>query len=151
MRAPVRWASAGRFHHARTQLHRFLHAFGGCVQQVTNYSCGAAKVLLPHLLGSIEATSGPVTSWASIAKHTKLMVMFGGAGLKNGQVCAGGPGEHSFEKWLRRSREAGVRFINIGPVRTDGGSALARNTLNPAAASWRSKPRGGDSLTKRAA
>ncbi|MGE0717344.1 MAG: molybdopterin guanine dinucleotide-containing S/N-oxide reductase [Alphaproteobacteria bacterium] len=125
------WASAGRFHHARTQLHRFLHGFGGCVQQVTNYSCGAAKVLLPHLLGSEEATAGPVTSWASIAKHTKLMVMFGGAGLKNGQVCAGGPGEHSFEKWLRLAREAGVEFINIGPVRTDAPDFLDAEWLAP--------------------
>ena len=42
------WSSAGRFHHARTQLRRFLFSFGGCVDQVGNYSWGAAQFILPH-------------------------------------------------------------------------------------------------------
>src|SRR5262247_1847152 len=32
------WASAGRLHHARTLVRRFLFACGGCVDQVGNYS-----------------------------------------------------------------------------------------------------------------
>jgi biotin/methionine sulfoxide reductase len=35
------WSSAGRFHHARSQLHRFLGMGGGFTTQVTNYSYGA--------------------------------------------------------------------------------------------------------------
>src|ERR1700746_325809 len=36
------WGSAGRLHHARTQMRRFQMLGGGCVDQVGNYSFGAA-------------------------------------------------------------------------------------------------------------
>ena len=36
------WSSAGRFHHAQSQVHRFLNtALGGYVRSVNNYSAGA--------------------------------------------------------------------------------------------------------------
>src|SRR6187200_84870 len=40
------WASAGRFHHAQSQLHRFLNTLGGYVRSVNTYSYGTAEVLL---------------------------------------------------------------------------------------------------------
>ena len=37
------WASAGRFHHAQSQIHRFLNtSLGGYVRSVNSYSSGAA-------------------------------------------------------------------------------------------------------------
>ena len=37
------WSSAGRFHHAQSQVHRFLNiAMGGYVKSVNSYSSGAA-------------------------------------------------------------------------------------------------------------
>ncbi|HEY2268275.1 MAG TPA: molybdopterin-dependent oxidoreductase, partial [Streptosporangiaceae bacterium] len=45
------WASAGRFHHAQSQLHRFLNCLGGYVRSVNNYSYGTSAVLLPHVVG----------------------------------------------------------------------------------------------------
>ena len=114
------WSSAGRLHHARTLIRRFLYGFGGCTDQVTNYSYGAAMVFLPHIVGSIESLTGLSTDWNSIARHTRTMVMFGGASLKNGQVASGGAGENSYEIWLRKATQAGVRFINVSPIRDDG-------------------------------
>src|SRR5947199_88658 len=38
------WSSAGRFHHAQSQVHRFLNALGGYVRSVDTYSLGAARV-----------------------------------------------------------------------------------------------------------
>jgi biotin/methionine sulfoxide reductase len=52
------WASAGVFHNASAQLSRFLNGFGGFVSQVTNYSFGAASVIVPHVVGTME----PVTA-----------------------------------------------------------------------------------------
>src|SRR3712207_5937007 len=54
------WSSAGRFHHARTQLHRFMNQFGGYTGQVQNYSYAAAISLLPHIVGSIDPVQGPL-------------------------------------------------------------------------------------------
>ncbi|MYZ48147.1 molybdopterin guanine dinucleotide-containing S/N-oxide reductase [Propylenella binzhouense] len=113
------WSSAGRFHHARSQLRRFLFAGGGCVDQVTNYSWGAAQVLLPHVVGTHQPVSGRNTSWDSIARHTDLFVAFGGLNPKNWNVTAGGPGEHMMPHWTRRARESGVEFVVVSPVRSD--------------------------------
>jgi biotin/methionine sulfoxide reductase len=48
------WSSAGRLHHARTLVRRFLFQGGGCVDQVGNYSWGAAQFLLPHVIGTFS-------------------------------------------------------------------------------------------------
>ena len=113
------WASAGRVHHAGSQLKRFLFTGGGCVDKKGNYSWGTAMFLLPHVIGTASPVSGRVTDWTSVCSHTKLMVAFGGLALKNGQVSSGGPGEHGMETWLRRAKEAGVEFIVVSPNRGD--------------------------------
>ena len=113
------WSSAGRLHHARTLVRRFLFASGGCVDQVTNYSWGAAQMLLPHLVGSFDSVTGKVTSWRSVVRNTKLFVAFGGLNLKNAQVASGGPGQHTTEHWLREAGKAGVEFVVFSPMRTD--------------------------------
>lgn len=113
------WSSAGRFHHAKTQVGRFLHCFGGCTGQIGNYSYAAASAILPHVLGSDAATSGEASTWGSIAENTQLWVMFGGSPLKNAQVEAGGTARHSAGAGLRRVRAAGVEFVGITPLRDD--------------------------------
>jgi biotin/methionine sulfoxide reductase len=118
------WSSAGRLHHARTLVRRFLFAFGGCVDQTTNYSWGAAQVLLPRVIGSFDAVAGKNTSWRSVVEHTKLFVAFGGLNLKNAQVASGGPGQHTTEKWLREAAAAGVEFVIFSPLRDDAPAFL---------------------------
>ncbi len=113
------WSSAGRFHHAKTQLNRFLNTTGGFVGQIQNYSIAAGLTLLPHLLGSTQACSGPLTGWGSIARNSGLVVAFGGVPDKNLQVAAGGPAEHAAPSGLRAARAAGVEFVNISPLRSD--------------------------------
>ncbi|HEY4133574.1 MAG TPA: molybdopterin guanine dinucleotide-containing S/N-oxide reductase [Alphaproteobacteria bacterium] len=125
------WSSAGAFHHARTQLRRFLFTSGGCVDQVTNYSYAAGMIILPHIIGTNAPIGGPMTTWRSIAKHTNLMVMFGGANLRNMQVYSGGTGEHASESWLRKVHEAGVKFVSITPVRDDSPDFLGAEWLAP--------------------
>src|SRR4051812_8292614 len=46
------WSSAGRFHHAQGQLHRFLNTIGGYTGSVNSYSLGASEVILPHVVGT---------------------------------------------------------------------------------------------------
>ena len=102
-----------------------LSSFGGFVDQTSNYSFGAALTFLPHILGSPQAVSGPVTSWSSIAKHTRLMVMFGGANPKNTQVAKGGCAYHAISGWIEQLDRAGVAIVNISPMREDGPGAVA--------------------------
>ena len=111
------WSSAGRFHHAKTQLKRFLNLFGGFTDQVYSYSNAAGHAILPHVVG--HGGYGPFSSWDGIAEHGELFVAFGGVGLKNTQVEPGGAGEHATHKWLPILKGKGVRFVNVSPCRDD--------------------------------
>src|SRR5260370_36446549 len=73
------WASAGRFHHAQSQLHRFLStSLGGYVRSVNSYSSGASSVLLPHILGNYDEVTKRNVTWDQIAKHSDVVLAFGG-------------------------------------------------------------------------
>ena len=113
------WASAGRFHHARSQLHRLLAVAGGYTGQLTNYSYAAGMTLMPHLVGNNAPVEGPVVEWRDIVANAKLMLCFGGMLLRNGQITAGGGARHEMATWLERAVRAGVRLVNISPVRGD--------------------------------
>lgn len=110
------WSSAGRFHHAQSQVHRFLNSFGGYVRHVDTYSLGAGRVIMPHVVDSVENLHGEHTSWDVMATHTRLFVTFGGIPAKNSYVSSGGATEHILANGLRKMNEMQVRFINIGPV-----------------------------------
>src|SRR5690606_3985466 len=71
------WASAGRFHHAQSQIHRFLNLTGGYVRSVNTHSHAAAEVALPHVIGSQDGMADNQTPWELIVGHTELFVAFG--------------------------------------------------------------------------
>ena len=71
------WASAGRLHHAQSQLKRFLNSIGGFVRSKGNYSYNAALGLMPHIVGSYSDHVVQATRWSVIAQHSQLVVMFG--------------------------------------------------------------------------
>ncbi len=123
------WASAGRFHHAKTQLQRFMGLFGGFTGQKHSYSLAAGLAILPHILGD-HRTLRTLSSWDGIAQNTKLFLAFGGCGTKNAQVEPGGSGEHTAGPWMQRLAEAGVEMISITPVREDT-PELAKATWLP--------------------
>jgi biotin/methionine sulfoxide reductase len=113
------WSSAGRLHHARTLVRKFLALGGGFVDQLGNYSWGAAQFLLPHVIGTFQPVTGRVTDWSSVVKHTRLMIAFGGLALKNAQITSGGTGAHVLETWLKRAKDNGAEFVVISPNRSD--------------------------------
>lgn len=112
------WSSAGRFHHAQSQLHRFLNGFGGYVYSKDSYSLGAGRVLLPHIVDGMDALLQNHTAWEVLAQHCELFVAFGGLPLRNTQVSPGGASDHGVGPALRRMAAAGrTAFVNISPVR----------------------------------
>ena len=114
------WASAGRFHHANSQVHRFLKTVGGYTRSINSYSTSAAEVIMPHVLGMRFVDlmlQAPTVE--DIAKHTRLTVCFGGIAMKNTQIMAGGLGAHTARDQLQDLKRAGVRFVNISPVKDD--------------------------------
>ncbi|MGY5954966.1 Biotin/methionine sulfoxide reductase [Kosakonia sp. BK9b] len=114
------WSSAGRFHHAQSQVHRFLNTtIGGYVRSVWSYSSAAACVVLPHIVASQDEISRRGVSWREIAEHSEVVLSFGGLALKNSQVASGGMSEHTERGYLRQAAERGAQFISISPLRHD--------------------------------
>lgn len=114
------WGSAGRLHHAQSQLHRFLNRTGGYTRSVNDYSRGASQVLLPHLVGhqaAFDVRAKPV-SWADIAAHTDLLVSFGGVRRSNTWVV---PGGHDRHRASDLAREVGrtTRVVTLSAQRDD--------------------------------
>ncbi len=113
------WASPGRFHHAQSQLKRFLTQFGGFTAAEGTYSHGAAERVVPRVLGRsfrrMLREHRPVTE---IAEHTELLVSFGGFPAANRRIVNGGTARHVLREGLLAARDRGCRFIAIGPVRT---------------------------------
>ncbi|MDU3717101.1 MAG: molybdopterin-dependent oxidoreductase [Klebsiella michiganensis] len=96
------WASAGRFHHAQSQLHRFLKCFGGYTASTNTYSSAAGERILPHILGPLSPLHRQHTHFSELA-----------------QVNGGGANDHMLKYWLEKMQAQGTRFINISPVRND--------------------------------
>src|ERR1700737_3150218 len=113
------WGSAGRFHDAQSQIHRFLNLAGGYVRSVNSYSSGAATVILPHILGPQGAVAGNTISWAELVSKSELVLAFGGMALKNNDGGAGGTSRNIARAQLREARTGGIEFHLIGPIRDD--------------------------------
>ena len=119
------WASAGRFHHAKSQLNRFFNLFGGFSSSFQSYSYAAAQTLLPHIVGhDLYSFLDEHNTWNTLEKECDLILMFGGMPLKNSQVSAGGVGKHTTEKELRKCVNGGTKFINISPNASDAAKFL---------------------------
>ena len=114
------WSSAGRFHHAQSQVHRFLNtAFGGYARSVNSYSAGASAVILPHILGEYEAVSRHNVTWDQVAEHTDTVLAFGGMALKNSDVASGGISRHIERDAMQKAARRGAVFYGVSPLRDD--------------------------------
>ncbi|MEM8879929.1 MAG: molybdopterin-dependent oxidoreductase [Pseudomonadota bacterium] len=111
------WASAGRFHHAQSQMRRFLNLIGGFVGSRDSYSHAAAEVLFPLITGySSDEMQARMPSWPDIAENASLIVAFGGISSRTAQINSSGTSTHGVEYWLRKTT---ARCINISPQQTD--------------------------------
>lgn len=113
------WASAGLFHQSQRQLHRFLALLGGFTSSRNSYSIGSSIVLLPHVVGSAGAVFRKATSWPVIARHTELLVAFGGVPVKNTFVAPGGMARHAIRGHLADARRRGMEVALLSPLRDD--------------------------------
>src|SRR5215475_56506 len=114
------WASAGRFHHAQSQIHRFLNTtLGGYVKSANNYSSGAASVVVQHILGDYVDLTMRNVSWEQVAEHSEIVLAFGGMALKNSMVAGGSISRHVERSAMERARARGCEFVLVSPLRGD--------------------------------
>ncbi|WP_186766250.1 molybdopterin-dependent oxidoreductase [Phaeobacter marinintestinus] len=128
------WASAGRFHHAQSQVHRFLNQIGGYVASFGSYSTGCAQSIMPHVFGEpfLSYVYTAQDGWQTIHDNTETLIMFGGINPKNSMVSMGGITEHQTATWFDRFHSKGMRCINIGPQKTDASPTCEWLPVTPA-------------------
>lgn len=68
------WFSCGSLHASRTLLQRYMNATGGFVGH-KGLLYGAAQVIMPHVLGTIEVYEQQ-TSWESILESSDIIVLW---------------------------------------------------------------------------
>ena len=125
------WASAGRFHHAKSQVNRFFNMFGGFSSSYQSYSYAAAQTILPHIIGlDLYSTLDEHNSWNALSENCELIVMFGGMPLKNSKVSSGGVGKHSTQEGMKKCLLGGTKFINISPLKNDSPEFLKAENIS---------------------
>lgn len=111
------WSTSGVINRPNTLQGRFLGLLGGYTDTIGDYSAGAAKQILPYVLGP-TGVYGRQTSYEVIVKNTKTVILWGMDPLKSFLIEYGVP---IFQKteWYRELKKAGAKFINIDPVYND--------------------------------
>ncbi|SFE80844.1 molybdopterin-dependent oxidoreductase [Alteribacillus iranensis] len=125
------WGSAGRFHHAQSQLHRFFNMIGGYTGSVNSYSAAAAEVIIPHVLGIDAFTAGKQLNLDDVAADCDYLVAFGGMSGYNNQNMPGGVGDHRDKNLVDKLVERGTEVISISPWASDTPSFLATEWITP--------------------
>ena len=114
------WASAGRFHHAQSQLRRFLNLAGGFVSSRETYSHAAAEVLFPHIIGlSNRAFQDQMTSLGLVGERCEYLLSLGGISERTAQISSAGVTRHDVGEMLQRLRARKAKVVNISPRGSD--------------------------------
>lgn len=124
------WASAGRFHHAQSQMRRFLNLIGGFTFSRETYSHAAAEVLFPYITGLTNAQiQAQLTDLQTIAENTELLIAFGGISGRTAQIAASGVARHETEGWLAKAHENGMKVVSVSPLISDYAASLSPEWL----------------------
>jgi trimethylamine-N-oxide reductase (cytochrome c) len=116
------WKSAGLFHNSRHAVRRLMYLGGGCQGYFGDYSTGAAQIIMPHVVGTIEVYD-PQTAWPMVVEHSQLVVLWGCDALLTLKNSWNIPDFGGYEG-LRDLRDKGTRVIAIDPIRTGTAKAL---------------------------
>lgn len=111
------WHSSGVLHDARTLLQRYMELAGGYTGSLGDYSTGAAQVIMPHVVGSIEVYEQQ-TTYPVVLEHSEVVVLWGMNPINTLEIAwtaADGQGLEFFHQ-LKKS---GKVVIAIDPMRSE--------------------------------
>ena len=100
------WQSSGNLHNAGTLLHRYLTMGGGFVGGLGDFSTGAAQVIMPHVMGTLEVYEQQ-TSWPLVLENSKVVVIWGAnplATLKLAYTATDNKGLSYFEELKKKAK-----------------------------------------------
>lgn len=111
------WRSSGVLHKAQTLLQRYMSMAGGYSGHLGDYSTGAAQVIMPHVVGSIEVYEQQ-TTYPVILEHSDVVVLWGLNPINTLKIawsstdCAG-------LEFFHQLKKSGKTVIAIDPMRSE--------------------------------
>lgn len=111
------WYSSGALHASRTLLQRYMNVTGGFVGVKGDYSTGAAQVIMPHVLGTIEVYEQQ-TSWETVLESSDIVVLWAANPLTTLRIAWTSTDQQGIE-YFKKLKESGKRIICIDPVRSE--------------------------------
>ncbi|SJZ84038.1 trimethylamine-N-oxide reductase TorA [Consotaella salsifontis] len=111
------WKSPGKLHNCRTLLSRMMNLAGGFVNHIGDYSTGAAQVIMPHVMGTLEVYEQQ-TAWPVVVDNTEVLVFWSADPYKTNQIGWVIPDHGGFEG-MEAFKKTGKTVICIDPIRTE--------------------------------
>ena len=111
------WRSSGVLHKAQTLLQRYMSMAGGYSGHLGDYSTGAAQVIMPHVVGSIEVYEQQrLTLWFL---STVTLWCFGGLNPITTLKIAWSSTDCAGLEFFHQLKKSGKTVIAIDPMRSE--------------------------------
>jgi trimethylamine-N-oxide reductase (cytochrome c) len=123
------WMSPGRLHNCQSLLRRMMNLKGNFVNASGDYSTGAAQIIMPHVLGTLEVYEQQ-TTWPIVVDKTELMVFWGADPVKTNQI-AWSIGDHGGYEGMKALKAKGTKVICIDPVKTGTAELFGAEWIAP--------------------
>ncbi|GLR06970.1 trimethylamine N-oxide reductase I catalytic subunit [Vibrio hyugaensis] len=111
------WRSSGVLHKAQTLLQRYMGMAGGYSGHMGDYSTGAAQVIMPHVVGSIEVYEQQ-TTYPMVLEHSDVVVLWG-LNPMNTLKIAWSSTDCSGLEFFHQLKKSGKTVIAIDPMRSE--------------------------------
>ncbi|WP_316858903.1 trimethylamine-N-oxide reductase TorA [uncultured Cohaesibacter sp.] len=113
------WKSPGRLHNCQSLLRRMLNLGldGAFVNSSGDYSTGAAQIIMPHVMGTLEVYEQQ-TVWPVVIENTETLVFWAADPINTNQI-SWLIGDHGGFPYFEQLKKAGKKIIVIDPIKTE--------------------------------
>ncbi|MFV0334007.1 MAG: trimethylamine-N-oxide reductase TorA [Tropicimonas sp.] len=113
------WMSPGKLHNCQSLLRRMLNfgLNGAFVNASGDYSTGAAQIIMPHVMGTLEVYEQQ-TVWPVVVEATDVLVFWGADPVRTNQI-SWTVSDHGNYPYMEAFRETGKKVIVIDPWRNE--------------------------------
>ncbi|MGD8110474.1 trimethylamine-N-oxide reductase 2 [Vibrio sp. TRT 17S01] len=111
------WRSSGVLHKAQTLLQRYMSMAGGYSGHLGDYSTGAAQIIMPHVVGSIEVYEQQ-TTYPMVLEHSDVVVLWGLNPINTLKIAWSSSDTKGLE-FFHELKKSGKTVIAIDPIRSE--------------------------------
>ncbi|SFC62227.1 trimethylamine-N-oxide reductase TorA [Tropicimonas isoalkanivorans] len=113
------WKSPGKLHNCQNLMRRMLNLGldGAFVNASGDYSTGAAQIIMPHVVGTLEVYEQQ-TVWPVVIENTDVLVFWGADPVRTNQI-SWTVSDHDNFPYMEEFKNTGKKVIVIDPWRNE--------------------------------